>query len=150
MGSRGISRDEASGDGAIFWNAFDWTALLQQVCRSARWMHFQSDPVKLRVAVSSPPELWSNVHDYMLILSEAPSSHERCTCCSKVMISQVSIPLNNLPLRTHFYQLIAKAPVECICGCFLFYKQFSRCSGSQGMLRTPRSAKKHSLCTNWV
>lgn len=85
----------------------------------------------------------------MLILSETPSRHERCTCCSKVMISQVSIPQNHLPLRTHFCQLIAKAPVEQIYGCFLFHTQFSRCSGSQWILRSPRSAKKHSLCTTW-
>lgn len=39
---------------------------------------------------------------------------------AKVMISKVSIPRNNQPLRAHFYQLIAKAPVECIYGCFLF------------------------------
>lgn len=82
-----------------------------------------------------PLNFWSNAHDYMLILSETPSRHERCTCCSEVMISQVSIPKNNLPLRTHFYQLIAKAPVECIYGCFLFHTQFSRCSGSQWILR---------------
>lgn len=75
----------------------------------------------------------------MLILSETPSRHERCTCCSKVMISQVSIPQNHLPLRTHFCQLIAKAPVERIYGCFLFHTQFSRCSGSQWILRSPRS-----------
>lgn len=96
-----------------------------------------------------PLNFWSNAHDYMLILSETPSRHERCTCCSEVMISQGSIPKNNLPLRTHFYQLIAKAPVECIYGCFLFHTQFSRCSGSQWILRTPRGAKKHSLGTAW-
>lgn len=93
-----------------------------------------------------PLNFWSNAHDYMLILSETPSRHERCTCCSKVMISQVSTPQNNLPLRAHFCQLIAKAPVERICGCFLFCTEIIRHSGSQWILRTHRSAKKHSLC----
>lgn len=115
MESKDITITEASSDGVIFRNAFDWTAFLQQVCKNARWMHFQSDPVKLIVTVSS---LWTFDKTLMItcwFFQELHPGKNSVSTGSKVMIEQVCIPKNNLPLWTHFYQFIAKAPVECIC-----------------------------------